>query len=43
MKSRVKSMLIIFFDAKEIIYKEFALAGQAVKSAYYCDGFIATA
>jgi hypothetical protein len=28
MKSKVKSMLIIFFDIKGIIDKEFILAGQ---------------
>jgi hypothetical protein len=28
MKSKVKSMLIIFFDIKEIVYEEFVLAGQ---------------
>jgi hypothetical protein len=36
MKSKVKSMLIIFFDIKEIVHNEFALAGQAVSSLYYC-------
>jgi hypothetical protein len=36
-KSKVKSMLIIFFDIKEFIHKEFILPGQAVNSAYYCD------
>jgi hypothetical protein len=30
-------MLIIFFDIKEIVHKEFALAGQTVNSAYCCD------
>jgi hypothetical protein len=34
MKSKVKSVLIIFFDIKGIIHKEFILAGQTV---YYCD------
>jgi hypothetical protein len=29
-------MLIIFFDIKRIVQKEFILAGQAVDSAYYC-------
>jgi hypothetical protein len=28
MKSKVKSMLIIFFDIKGIVQKEFVLAGQ---------------
>jgi hypothetical protein len=36
-KSKVKSMLIIFFDIKRIVHKEFVLAGQAVSSTYYCD------
>jgi hypothetical protein len=35
-KSKVRSMLIIFFDVKGILHKEFVLAGQAVNSAYYC-------
>jgi hypothetical protein len=30
-------MLIIFFDIKEIVHKEFILAGQTVNSAYCCD------
>jgi hypothetical protein len=30
-------MLIIFFDIKGIVQKEFVLAGQTVSSAYYCD------
>jgi hypothetical protein len=36
-KSKVKSMLIIFFDIKGIVHKQFILAGQTVNSAYYCD------
>jgi transposase len=36
-KSKVKSMLTIFFHMKEIVHKEFVLAGQTVNSAYYCD------
>jgi hypothetical protein len=35
-KSKVKNLLIIFFDIKGIVHKEFALAGQTVNSAYYC-------
>jgi hypothetical protein len=35
--SRVKSMLIIFFDIKGIVHKEFVLAGQTVNSTYYSD------
>jgi hypothetical protein len=30
-------MLIIFFDIKGIVNKNFFLAGQTVNSAYYCD------
>jgi hypothetical protein len=37
MKCKVKSILIIFFDIKGIVLKEFVLGGQAVHSAYYCD------
>jgi hypothetical protein len=36
-KSKVKSMLILFFDIKGIVHKEFILAGQTINSAYYCD------
>jgi hypothetical protein len=36
-KSKVKSMLIIFFEIKRIVHKEFVQAGQTVNSAYYCD------
>jgi hypothetical protein len=36
-KSKVKSMLIIFFDIKWIAHKEFVLAGQIFNSTYYCD------
>jgi hypothetical protein len=34
---KVKSMIIIFFDIKGIVHKEFVLAGQTVNSACYCD------
>jgi hypothetical protein len=34
-KSKVKSMLVIFFDIKGIVHKEFIMAGQTVTSAYY--------
>jgi hypothetical protein len=37
MKTKVKSMLIIFFDIKGIVLKEYVLAGQTVSFAYYCD------
>jgi hypothetical protein len=30
-------MLIILFDIKGIVHKEFVLAGHTVNSAYYCD------
>jgi hypothetical protein len=36
-KSKAKSMLIIFFDIKGIAQKEFFLASQTVTSAYCCD------
>jgi hypothetical protein len=36
-KIKVKRLLILFFDAKEIGHEEFFLAGQIVISAYYCD------
>jgi hypothetical protein len=36
-KSTDKSMLIIFFDIKGIVHKEFVLASQTVNSTYYCD------
>jgi hypothetical protein len=35
-KSNVMSMLIIFFDIKRILHKEFVLTSQTVNSAYYC-------
>jgi hypothetical protein len=34
---RLGSMLIISFNIKEIVDKEFVLAGQTVNSVYYCD------
>jgi hypothetical protein len=30
-------MFIIFFHSKGFVHKEFVLAGQTVKSTYYCD------
>jgi hypothetical protein len=36
-KSKVKSMIIIFLDIKGIIHKEFVLAGQTVNFTYFCD------
>jgi hypothetical protein len=29
--------MLIFFDIKEIVHKEFVLAGQTVNSTYNCD------
>jgi hypothetical protein len=36
-KIKAKSMLIIFYDIKVIVDKEFVLACQTVNSAYCCD------
>jgi hypothetical protein len=36
-KSKVKTMLIAFFDSDGIIHKEFVPAGQTVNSAFYED------
>jgi hypothetical protein len=36
-KSKIKSMLIIFFGTKGIIHKEFILAGQTANSEYCCE------
>jgi hypothetical protein len=33
-KSKVKSMLIIFFDIEGVVHKGFVLAGQTVNSVY---------
>jgi hypothetical protein len=35
-KSKVKSMLIIFFDIKRIVHQEYFLTGHTVNSASYC-------
>jgi hypothetical protein len=36
-KNKVNSMLIIFFDIKKIVLKEYVLADQIVNSTYCCD------
>jgi hypothetical protein len=38
-KYKVESMIIISFDSKGIVHKEFVLAGKTVNSAYYCDDY----
>jgi hypothetical protein len=35
MKSKVKSMLVIFLDIKGIVHKQFVPAGRTFSSAYY--------
>jgi hypothetical protein len=37
LKSKVRSMLIIFFDIKGNVQNEFILTGQTVNSVYYRD------
>jgi hypothetical protein len=39
LKSKVKSMLIISFDFKGVVYKAFVQACQTFNTAYYCDFF----
>lgn len=36
-KSRIKTMLIVFFDTQGIIHKEFVPEGQSVNGAYYLE------
>lgn len=36
-KSKVKTMLIVFFDAKVVVHKEFVPQGQTVNATYYVD------
>jgi hypothetical protein len=35
--SKVKSLLIIFFDLMETVHKECIMADQRANCAYYCD------
>jgi hypothetical protein len=37
MKTKVKSMPIIFFDIKRTVQEEFVLAIHTLGSTYYCD------
>jgi hypothetical protein len=37
MRPKKVRQVIIFFDIKGPVFKEFVLAGQTVNSAYYCD------
>jgi len=36
-KSNLKSMIITFFDIKEVVHKEFIPTGQIVNSGFYCE------
>lgn len=36
-KSKVKTMFIVFFDAKVVVHKEFVPQGQTVNATYYVD------
>jgi hypothetical protein len=36
-KSKVRSMIITFFDIKRTVHKEFVPVGQTVNSGFYCD------
>jgi hypothetical protein len=36
-KSKVKSMLIIFFETKWIVLKKLVMASQTVNTTYHCD------
>jgi hypothetical protein len=35
--SKVKTMLIVFFDVKGVVHKEFLPQGQTVNAPYYVD------
>ncbi len=34
-KSKIKTMLLLFFDSKGVVYKEFVLEGQTVIKEFY--------
>jgi len=36
-RSRVKTMIIVFFDSRRIVHKEFVTPGQRVNHAFYKD------
>ena len=36
-RSRVKTMIIVFFDSRGIVHKEFVPPGQTVNHAFYKD------
>jgi hypothetical protein len=36
-RSEVENMLIILFNIKRIVHREFIVAGQTVNSSYYCN------
>jgi len=36
-KSRIKTMLIVFFDARGIVHFEFVPQGETVNSAFYLE------
>jgi hypothetical protein len=36
-KSKAKTMLIIFIDIKGVVHQEFVLAGKTASSSYYYD------
>ena len=36
-RSRVKTMIIVFFDSRGIVHKEFVPPGQIVNHAFYKD------
>ena len=36
-RSRVKTMIIVFFDSRGIVHKEFVPSGQTVNNTFYKD------